>query len=151
MLPTSKFTLLASTIWALQIFGIVPCVSKMRGNFSGNSKRDEKQPLKSCVNIKLKSSRLMLLWCTVLRVPYVIGIVIVLQEYRKAQKGQFDLTQIMLPMIFFVFVYNALFSPLKWRTNIRLLKQLLKVESRNPTLAEMIFFTKARLIFITGS
>ena len=126
-------SVVTSTFRALQFFGIVPCVlkkdtrparcslgQKLNGHFT-----------ESAGNLKLEFSQKMCIWCVALRVIYVAGFSCTFDKAKYLLYISSSFADIMTPVLYFLLVYNALYAPLKWKTNIRLLRLLLKLENRS--------------------
>ena len=130
---------LMTTIKFLQIFGIVPCVVKDIESLEGG-------PAK-----KVEVSQLMWIWCILLRVFYVVGFSLMVYDIMAFDIQSYAtlLSVLGVSFLYHSFPFTAMTAPLRWKSNILLLNNLIWLDRRAsyPRQGNRLM-TKVRAVFV---
>ena len=108
---------LVRVIRAMQILGIVPFVVKGKKHLRPDSVK------------RMKVSQLMWIWCIFVRVVYVATHSVFAYDSSKHMISlTSSITMYGINILFYTFVFNTLWAPVKWKTNLVLLNHLLRLE-----------------------
>ena len=108
---------LTRVIKAMQILGILPFVVKGKKHLKPDSVK------------KMKVSQLMWIWCIFVRVVYVATQSVFACYSSKHMESFADsISMYGINILFYTFIFNTLWAPVKWKTNLLLLNHLLKLK-----------------------
>ena len=109
-------------ITALQMFGIVPCVTE-KIDFIKDDIHGQCSKKKDIYGRKLEISPLLCIWCLLLRIAYIIGCSLVIKQGFGNTQNTEQFVNFSKAVIFVTFPYSALTAPLKCKANILLLNR----------------------------